>query len=104
SHATSNLVGEFQATHIRKISTTPSVNGKLRKLCAYFAHCDQMVKVSGPTRGSSSSLPKVILRPDSARITKQLAVIQCTNRSNALKRTRVRPDRPASIRTMPRMR
>ena len=35
---------------------------------------------------------------------KQVAVIQCTKRSNALKRTMVRPERPASIRTMPRIR
>ena len=36
------------------------------------------------------------------RMTKQVAVIQCTKRSKALNRTMVRPERPASIRTMPR--
>ena len=30
SHSTSARFGMFQAIHIRKISTTPSVNGKLR--------------------------------------------------------------------------
>ena len=49
-------------------------------------------------------MPKVMLRPESARMMKQVAVIQCTMRSNALKRTSVRPDRPPSIRTMPRNR
>ena len=34
-----------------------------------------------------------MLRPDRASTMKQLAVIQCTKRSNALKRTSVRPDR-----------
>jgi hypothetical protein len=35
---------------------------------------------------------------------KQLAVIQCTKRSNALNRTTVRPERPFSIFTIPRVR
>ena len=69
---------------------------------AYFAHSDQAVKASGLISGSSSALPKVMLSPERARTTKQVAVIQCTNRSSALKRTIVRPERPLSIRTMPR--
>ena len=55
------------------------------------------VNASGPISGSSSDLPNVMLRPESASMMKQVAVIQCTNRSNALKRTIVRPDRPLSI-------
>ena len=39
-----------------------------------------------------------------ASTTKQVAVIQCTKRSNALKRTIMRPERPFSIFTMPRIR
>ena len=83
---------------------TPSVNGKLRKLCAYFAASDHDENALGPISGSSTSLPKVMLRPDSARMMKQVAVIQCTKRSKALKRTMLRPERPDSIRTMPRIR
>src|SRR5215468_9713430 len=49
------------------------------------------------------SLPKVMFRPESARTTKQVAVIQCTRRSNMLKRTSVRHDRPDSSLTIPRI-
>jgi hypothetical protein len=42
--------------------------------------------------GSSSGLPKVRFSPDSARMMKQVAVIQCTARSNALKRRMRRPE------------
>ena len=44
-------------------------------------------EASGPISGSSSGLPKVMLSPEIARMMKQVAVIQCTKRSNALKRT-----------------
>jgi hypothetical protein len=44
-----------------------------------------------------------MLSPVMPRITKQVAVIQCTKRSKALNRTIVRPARPASSRTMPRI-
>ena len=57
------------------------VNGKLRKLCAYFAASDQAVKASGDISGSSSGLPKVMLRPVIASTMKQVAVSQWTNRS-----------------------
>ena len=45
---------------------TPSVNGKLRKLCAYFAASDHDENALGPISGSSRSLPNVMLRPDRA--------------------------------------
>ena len=45
------------------------------------------MKASGPISGSSSGRPNVMLRPEIARMMKQVAVIQCTKRSNALKRT-----------------
>ena len=54
-----------------------------------------------------SALPMIIITPVmplSASTMKQVAVIQCTNRSNALNRTMVRPERPDSILTMPRTR
>ena len=49
-----------------------------------------------PISGSSSGLPKVMLSPEIARTMKHVAVIQCTKRSNALKRTIMRPERPLS--------
>ena len=55
-------------------------------------------------RQQQPTLPKVMLSPDSARMTKQVAVIQCTKRSKALKRTMLTPERPDWIRTMPRTR
>ena len=79
------------AIHIRKISTTPRVNGKLRKLCAYFAHLRPGGERLGPSSGNSSGLPNVMLSPEIARMMKQVAVIQCTKRSNALKRTKRAP-------------
>ena len=45
-----------------------------------------------------------MFNPEIARMMKQVAVIQCTKRSNAVKRTMVRPERPLSSRTMPRLR
>src|ERR1700687_5989435 len=92
SHSMSVLLGRFHAIHIRKISTTPSENGKLRKSCAYFAHCDQPVKPFGPSKGCSSFLPSVRLSPVMPKMTKQVADIQCTKRSKALNRTMVRPE------------
>ena len=104
SHSTSSPVGRFDAIQVRKIRTTPSVNGKLRKLCAYLPACDQAVNASGLISGSSSFRPNVMFKPVMARMTKQVAVIQWMKRSKALNRTIVRPDRPASSRTMPRIR
>ena len=52
------------------------------------------MKASGPISGSSSCLPNVMLRPDKASMMKQVAVIQCTKRSNALKRTTRAPGPP----------
>src|SRR5205807_2478417 len=97
----STRLATFPPSHIKTIRTTPSVNGKLKKLCAYLAANDHDENALGPTRGSSVSLPKTMLRPDSARIMKQVAVIQCTERSKALKRTMLTPERPDSMRTMP---
>src|SRR5712672_1271424 len=94
SHSMSTRLGIFPPSHIRKIRTTPSVNGKLRKLCAYLAANDHDENALGPISGSSVSLPKVMLRPDSARMIKQVAVVQWTKRSNALKRTILMPERP----------
>ena len=54
---------------------------------------DMFVKASGPISGSSTALPKVTLRPDSARMMKQLAVSQWVKRSKPLKRMIVRPGR-----------
>ncbi len=54
------------------------------------------MNASGRISGSSSGRPKVMLRPVIARTMKQVAVIQWTKRSNALKRTIVRPERPLS--------
>src|SRR6516165_10295843 len=87
SHLTSTRFGMLPASHIKAISTTPMVNGKLKKLCAYFAHSDHAVKLSAPISGSSSGRPKVMLRPVKPRMIKQTAVIQCTKRSSQLKRT-----------------
>ena len=39
------------------------------------------MNASGPISGNSSGLPKVMLRPESARMMKQVAVIQWTKRS-----------------------
>ena len=46
----------------------------------------------------------MMFSPEIARMMKQVAVTQCTKRSNALKRTMVRPERPRSMRIMPRVR
>src|ERR1700746_747413 len=94
SHSMSTRLGMFPPSHIKKIRNTPSVNGKLRRLCAYFAANDQDENALGPISGSKVCLPNVMLRPDSAMMMKQVAVIQCTKRSNALKRTILTPERP----------
>ena len=35
------------------------MKGQDRKLWAYFAHCDQVAKASGPISGIRSRLPKM---------------------------------------------
>jgi len=55
----------------------------------------------GPNKGQQQRLAK---RPERASRMKQVAVIQCTKRSAALKRRMVCPERPLSMRTMPRNR
>src|SRR5277367_3395315 len=97
NHSTSTRLGIFPLSHMRKIRMTPSVNGKLVKLCAYFAASDHDENVFGPINGNSAYLPNVMLSPVSPRMTKQVAVIQCTKRSKALKRTIFTPERPDSI-------
>ena len=79
----------------------PTMNGKLVKLCAYLAACENALKASGPINGSSSSLPKVMLRPEMPSTMNETAVSQCTNRSKELKRGTLRPDRPAEMRIRP---
>src|SRR4029078_13345438 len=104
NHSTSTEFGMFPPIHIRKISTTPMVNWNIQYLWAYLAHSDHVVKASDPTVEANNGLPKVTLRPVMARMMKQVAVIQWTKRSNALKRTILRPERPLLSITMPRHR
>jgi len=98
-----DLVGDVVLSQITGISTRPSTNGKLMKLCAYLAACENALKASGPISGSSSDLPKVILSPERPSTMNETAVSQCTNRSSSLKRGTLRPDRPAEMRIRPRM-
>ena len=69
-----------------------------------MAASDQAENASGPITGSNATLPKVMLSPVNASKTKHVAVIQCTKRSKALKRTMLMPERPDLMRTMPRIR
>src|SRR5271163_2104192 len=96
NHSTSTRLGIFPPSHMRKIRITLSVNGKLVKLCAYFAASDHDENALGPISGSSVYLPNVMLSPVRPRMIKQVAVIQCTKRSKALKRTICTPERPDS--------
>src|ERR1700757_1997805 len=86
--------GRLPPIHMKKIRMTPSVKGKLRKLWMYLAASDQDENALGPIKGNSATLPKVTFSPVSAMRMKQVAVIQCTKRSKALKRTILTPDRP----------
>ena len=51
-----------------------------------------MLTATTPIRGSSNGLPNVMFSPVSPRMMKQVAVIQWTACSNALKRTMRRPE------------
>ena len=56
-----------------------------------------------PSRSrQSSGSAECDVEAGDARMMKQVAVIQCTKRSNTLKRTIVRPERPLLIMIMPR--
>ena len=88
---------------IATISTRPRTNGKLVKLCAYLAACEIALNASLPISGSSSRFPKVMFSPEMPRTTNETAVSQWTNRSKALKRGTLRPDRPAEMRSRPSM-
>ena len=67
--------------HIATITTSPSTNAKLVKLCAYLATCETTLNASGPISGSSSSFPKVMFSPVRPSTTNETAVSQCANRS-----------------------
>jgi hypothetical protein len=56
---------------------------------------ENALNASWPISGISSFLPYVMLRPVRPKTMKETAVSQCTNRSNALNRGILRPDRPA---------
>ena len=77
------------------------MNGKLVKLCAYLAASENAVNAPGPIKGNSNNLPNVTLSPVIPSTMNETAVSQCTNRSKALKRGTVRPDRPFDIRIRP---
>src|SRR6476469_9937818 len=101
SHSISTLSGMLSFSQSIGISMMPTMNGKLVKLCAYLAACENALKASGPINGSSSSLPKVMLRPEMPSTMNETAVSQCTNRSNELKRRTLRPERPSEMRIRP---
>ena len=77
-----------------KIRMTPSVNGKLRKLCAYFAASDQDENAFGPISGSSTSLPNVMLRPGQRQDNETGRRHPVHETFEAVKRTILTPERP----------
>jgi hypothetical protein len=66
-----------------------------------LAASENALNASWPISGISSFLPYVMLRPVRPKTMKETAVSQCTNRSNALNRGILRPDRPAEMRIGP---
>src|SRR4029078_7885676 len=104
NHSTSTLFGMLPPIHSSKINTTPIVNEMRSKWCAYFAHPDQVVSAREPNVETNKGGPKVMLRPVTASMMKQVAVIQWTKRSNLLHLTILRPERPLLSITIPRIR
>jgi len=63
SQTMSTLLGMLSLTHITTMSTSPTTNGKLTKLCTYLAASEKDVNASGPIIGNSRSFPNVMFSP-----------------------------------------
>src|SRR5260370_30492925 len=95
------MQGILSMKHRITIEARPITKEKLRKLCTYLAASAMRLNESWPIKGISTSFPKVMFNPVKASTTKEEAVNQCENRSNALKRCTFQPDRPDETRSRP---
>ncbi|MDZ7786683.1 MAG: hypothetical protein U5K73_00640 [Halofilum sp. (in: g-proteobacteria)] len=102
NHSMSTRLGRRRRSRLMRISrSTPTVNSGPRKLCSVFEKLAQAENPVGPSSGISTARPNSRLRPVIDIRMNDMAVNQCSARSQARQRRTLRPESGPSSRLRP---